>query len=442
MNITRNDINDLNSVITISVEQDDIQEKVDKILSNYRKSANVPGFRKGMAPMKMIKSQYEDAVKFDEINKLLQNSIQEYIKEQNLVLLGQPIPEMKEELDLNTYPIDFNFEIGISPDFSVDLSTISAPKYEIEVSEEDIDKTVRGLRKQFGESVESETVGEDSFMKVDVKSEDLLKEVTLWVDQLKDPALWEGKKVGDQVKVKAQDLYKDPHNLEYQFGMTHEESHSFNEELTITIKEIKTIEMAEMNEDFFNKAFPNKEITTEEQAREELKNETQEYYNRESNYQMLNDVSEQLIDTVQFDLPKDFLVKFIKSNQEGEEPMSEEKAEEEYGKSERALRYQLIEGKILEQNEVKVTPEQLMDAAKKDITQRMKSYGYGDIGEEELNQFAQQMLQNEQQIRQISDQVLKENLIEIYNEKADLKPKKVTFDEFIEIVKSQNGEKK
>ncbi len=440
MNITRNDINDLNSVITISVEQDDIQSKVDKILKDYRKSADLPGFRKGNAPMSMIKSKYEDAVKFEEINKLLQNSIQEYLKEQDLVLLGQPIPETKEELDLNTYPMDFNFEIGISPEFEVDLSQVSVPKYNIEVSDSDINKSLEGLQKQYGTSATSEEVSETSFMKVDVKAvDDFFKETTLWVDQTKNPKDFVGKKVGEVVTVKAQDLYKDPHNLEYQLGLTHAESHSFNEELTITIKEINNIKSAELNEEFFAKAFPNEDIKTEEEAKNKLKEETQTYYERESNYQMLNEVTENLIENTKFDLPKDFLVKFIKSNQEGE--MTDAEAEEEFQKSEKGLRYQLIEGKILSDNEVKVTPEVLLETAKEEVRNQLKNYGYADFSEEDLMQYAQQMLQNEQQIRKISDQVLKQNLIDIYQDKVQLTPTDITFDDFIEMVKSQNDEK-
>ncbi len=437
MKISRNDINDLNSVITISVEQDDIQDKVDKTLKDYRKNANIPGFRQGHAPMSMIKSKYEDAVKFDEINKLLQNSIQEYIKEQDLVLLGQPLPETKEELDLNSFPIDFNYEIGISPKVAVDLSKISVPKYEIKVSDEDIDKSIDSLRKQYGSSEETDTVEENSFMKVDVKAkDDFFREITLWVDQTKNPKEFEGKKVGDVVKVNAQDLYKDPHNLEYQLGLTHSESHTFNEELEITIKEIKIIKPAEINEEFFQKAFPNEDVKNEEEARAKLKEETQEYYQRESDNQMLNNVTEQLLETVQFDLPDEFLKKFIKNNQE--EPMTDEQVEEEYEKSKKALRYQLIEGQILSDNKVQITPEQIMETAKADVKNRLKSYGYSDVSDEDAVQYAQQMLQNEQQVRQISNQLLQQNLADIFKENVKLEPKEVSFDEFIEIVKSSN----
>ncbi|MDX9705249.1 MAG: trigger factor family protein, partial [Weeksellaceae bacterium] len=212
MNISQNSIDSLNAVLTVTIEKNDYKEKVENTLKNYRKTANIKGFRKGQVPMSFIKKQYEKAVIFDEVNQLLQSGINDYIQKENLSILGNPLPKTQEDFDWDAEKLNFEFEIGLAPDFKLDLAKVKIEAYKVEVNDEEIDKYVNNFAKRFGSMKSLEKVEEGEVnIKVQVKELDgdknevengLNTETFLFVEELAKPKKFIGKKVNDVVTAK------------------------------------------------------------------------------------------------------------------------------------------------------------------------------------------------------------------------------------------------
>src|SRR5690606_17542493 len=199
MNITRNSIDDLNAVLTVSIQKEDYKEKVEKTLNNYRKTATIKGFRKGQVPMGFVRKQYEKSIVFDEVNQLLQNGINDYIQKEQLSILGNPLPKQQENIDWDADQMDFEFELGMAPEFDIDLSKIETIGYKVNVAEEEVQKYVDNFAQRFGTLKPLETVEKGSNIKVEMKAGDLEKETFLFADEIAKPEKFIGKKVGDQI---------------------------------------------------------------------------------------------------------------------------------------------------------------------------------------------------------------------------------------------------
>lgn len=185
MNITKNTTGNLSAVISVAIDKADYQEKVDDVLKQYKKTANIKGFRKGHVPMSFVKKQYEKPVIFDVVNELLQKELNNYINEEKISILGNPIPVAQDNIDWDADQLTFDFEIGLAPEIEVDLKAIEVPAYEIYVSDEEVDKYVKNFAQRYGKMENVDTVEENTVLKVEVKekeNEDAVKMLTsVWM---------------------------------------------------------------------------------------------------------------------------------------------------------------------------------------------------------------------------------------------------------------------
>src|SRR5690606_14713744 len=202
MNITRNSIDDLNAVLTVSIQKEDYKEKVEKTLNNYRKTATIKGFRKGQVPMSFVRKQFEKSIIFDEVNQLLQNGINDYLQKEQLSILGNPLPKMQENMDWDADQMDFEFELGMAPEFEIDLSKIKTTGYKVNVTDEEVQKYVDNFAQRFGTLKPLDAVEEGANIKVEMKAGDLEKETFLFADEIAKPKKFIGKKLEDTVKIK------------------------------------------------------------------------------------------------------------------------------------------------------------------------------------------------------------------------------------------------
>jgi len=441
MNISHNQVDELNAVLTISIEQKDYQEKVDTQLKDYQKKANIPGFRPGKAPMNFIKKQYEKALRFEEINKILQKELFDYLANEKIEYLGQPMPKPKDDIDWAATSIDFDFEIGLSPNFEIDLSKAKIDTFKVEASENDMKEVVERLLKEQGEAEESETISENSFFTVKVNEINTeepkisQKTATIFTDSLKNKTDFIGKKIEDVVVIKAQDLFEDGHKLQHSLGLSHEDSHDFNGELEIKIETIKTVKPAEFNQDFYAKLFPTDEITNEDDFYKKLKEELEKQYQKDTEMYFLNQTTEWLMTNISFDLPKEFLINYFQNS--GEKPMTKEEAEKEFERSEKGIKYQLIEGKVAKENNINIELTDILAYAKESMKNQLAMYGYKDVTEEELENFAKETLKNQEQIRRFSDEILKEKLVQLFNEKISKNEIKTDYKGFIKVIEEK-----
>ena len=432
MKISKEQIDALNAVITLEIDKSDYQGKVEEALNNYRKNASIPGFRKGHVPMGMVKKQYEKAIQADELNKLISESLNKFIEDEKLRLLGQPIPK-EEGSDANFLGDHhkFVFEIGLEPEFTVDLSQ-PIDYYDIKVTDKEIDTQIEHLRGHFGTYEVSESISEKSQISGTFfnEAEQVDKFFTFATKQLGEKAFeaLKGKKVGDQLSLSTKGLFKDPHLLMQALEKPHDVVHDLDIEVTFTIEKIEDQVLADMNEEFFQKVYP--DTTTEADFREKVAKSIKEDFDHSSDVRLLDDATEMLIEKTKFDLPADFLKRWIRATSEN--PITEEEAAEDYEKSEKGLRYQLIEGKIVEQNNLQVSYQEIRDFTENAIRAQMARFGLFEIGKKELDNFVNNTLKERAEVERIHRELTGGKLIEFYKEKANLNKIEIDIDSFIE----------
>jgi trigger factor len=438
MNITKEQIDDLNAVVKVAITKEDYQDKVDTILKDYKKQANIPGFRKGQVPMGLIKKQYGKAVLVDEVNKLLQDNLNKYLTEEKLDVLGNPLPKQQDSFDWDQEELDFEFELGLAPNFEVPLKTKKAiTHYKIVADKKMVTEQVERIQKQYGKLVSKEVVGkiDEVSGKFFNEAEEIDNQTLLELDKLKSKKAIEslvGKKVGDTVTLKTKGLVKEEYLLGSILGISKEKAEKLNIEVSFTITEINEREPAELNQELFDKLFGKDAVKSEKELRERIIEDSEKQFEQQADQKLLNDVTEYFIENTKFDLPAGFLTKWIQVT--GEKELSEEEAAEEYQKSEKGLRYQLIEGKVINDNNLQVQFDELKEFAKGFIKSQMAQFGQLDPQEEELDNIAARVLGNQDEVKRLSEQLMSQKLLSLYKEKANLKTKEVTYENFIKEV--------
>ena len=438
MNITRENIDALNAVVKIDIAKEDYSAKVEKILVDYRKTANIPGFRKGQVPMGMVKKQYGKSVLADEVNKILQEALSKYLAEEKLDVLGQPLPKQQDEINWDSDSFSFEFELGLSPEFSVDLTSKKAiTHYNIVADDKMIDEQVERIQKQYGKITPETEVKKDSEITGTFKNEE--KEIdntlTVTLDQFKGKATEKkfiGAKVGDVITLKTKGLYADDHELMNALKVPHDDAHGLDIEVTFTINEINSRALADLDQELFDKLFGKDGVKSVSELKGKIKEDAEKQFVQQSDQKLLNDVTEYLVDNTKFDLPAAFLTKWMQVA--GEKEMDEATAKEEYEKSEKSLRYQLIEGKLMADNDLKVDFEDVKTNAKDMIKMQMAQFGQLNPSDKELDDIAARVLGNQDEVRRISEQVVSQKLLNLYKEKANIKAKEMSYEAFVKEV--------
>ncbi|WKB80109.1 trigger factor [Cellulophaga lytica] len=438
MNITKEQIDALNAVVKVAITKEDYQDKVQAILNDYRKQANIPGFRKGHVPMGLIKKQYGKAVLVDEVNKLIQDNLNKYLTEEKLDVLGNPLPKQQDDFNWDAENLDFEFELGLAPEFEAPIKTKKAiTQYKIVADKKMIDEQVERIGKQYGKLIsKTEVSKKDEVTGVFAnEEEEINNKTTIELSNVKAKKALDalvGKKVGDVVTLKTKGLFKEDYQLSSALGLAADKSADLNTEVTFTIEEINEREPAEMNQELFDNLFGEEKITSEKELREKIKEDTEKQFEQQADQKLLNDITENFIENVKFDLPTEFLKKWIQMT--GEKPLTEEEAAAEFEKSEKGLRYQLIEGKIIQENNLQVNFDELKEFAKGFIKSQMAQYGQLNPAEEELDNIAARIMSNQDEVKRLSEQLMSQKLLTLYKEKANLKVKELSYDDFIKEV--------
>lgn len=437
MNITRNNVDALNAVVTVEVSKSDYAEKVEKTLADYRKNATIPGFRKGAVPMSLIQKQYGKAVLLDEVNKLLQDNLNNYLVEEKLDILGNPLPKVTEDFDWDVEDYKFEFELGLAPEFKVDLAAKNVVKYNIVADDKMLNDQVARIQKQYGKLIAKDTVEEGNDVSGIFANEEkgINNRTTLSLDVFKDKKTAKafiGKKVGDVVTLKTKGLFDDDHKLMDYLAVGHDDVHGLDIEVTFTIDEVTTHEPATLDQELFDKLFGPKVVTSVDELKAKIKEDAEKQFEQQADQKFLNDVTEALIANTKFDLPAEFLKKWIQTA--GENPMTAEEAEAEYAKSENGLRYQLIEGKIIAENGLQITFDDLKAYTTEIIKKQMAQFGQMDPSDEDVQGIVARVMSNQDEVRRLSEQVMNEKMLNLFKDKVKAKSKDVSYDEFIKAM--------
>ena len=438
MNITRENIDALNAVVKVDIEKGDYADKVEKILSDYRKTANIPGFRKGHVPMGMVKKQYGKAVLVDEVNKLLQDALHKYLTEEKLDVLGNPLPKAQDDLNWDADNFTFEFELGLTPEFEVKLKGKKAiTHYNIVADDKMINDQVENIQKQYGKLISKNEIAEnDEITGTFVNEEkEINNTATLTLDKLKGKAnakKFIGAKVGDVITLKTKGLFNDDHDLMNFLKVPHDDAHGLAIDVDFTITEVNTRELADLDQELFDKLFGKGVVTSVTELKDKIKEDAAKQFVQQSDQKLLNDVTEYLVESTKFDLPAEFLQKWIQTA--GEEPLDEEQAKEEYEKSEKAMRYQLIESKLIVDNNLQINFDDLKAYTHEMIKGQMAQFGQMNPSEKELDDISARILSNQDEVKRLSEQLTSQKLLAFYKENANLKTKELSYDKFVKEV--------
>lgn len=444
MNIVRKDIDQNNATLTLSIVKSDYAEKVEKTLRDYRKKANIPGFRPGMVPVGLIKKMYGKAVIAEEINKIVSDELYKYIRENKINMLGEPMPNETEQqpIDFDTNEeFEFIFDLGIAPEFDIELTKKDKVKnYSIAVSDEMIDNQVKTYTSRYGKYVQEDTVAEKDMVKgeilelVDGKvNEKGLKVVdaVLTPAYIKDEvqkAKFVGAEKGAVISFNPQTAFENEAEISSLLKVSKDEAKLINADFQITIEGITRYYDAEVNQELFDKVYGEGVVLTEADFRAKIKEGILESLSGDSEYKFGVDAREMLLakcDGLVF--PDAFLKRWVLATNDN---LTAETLEEDFPKMIADLKWQLIKDKLTKANEIKVEIEDVNAYARKIARAQFAQYGMVGMGDDILDNYAKDMLKKEETVKGIVERVAENKVFEIVKNSVKLDTKEVTIEEF------------
>lgn len=448
MEITRNQIDDLNLKLSIKLEKEDYFDKYENALKRYRKQVNMPGFRPGKVPMSLIKKQYGPSILAEELNSVLNDKLYEHIVSEKLEVLGNPIPVEGDDPQGDwSNPSDFTFEyeMGLAPELNIEKALKKAPvRYKVKIDKKLLDKQVDDLTKRHGEVSDAEVSEENdlllgTFIQLDDKGEILEGgimndgSVSLeFIEDKKTKKALTGVKKDDEIEVDPHKVSRDHDDLGRLLGITHEQVHDLKGNFKLRINEVKRLTPAELNQELFDKVFGEGTVSNEEEFRNKLSEELEKMFDRDADNAYKRSLSKHILDNLDAPLPDEFLKRWIRLS--NEKPITPEQVEEEYADYSNYLRWQLVEGKIARDNKLQVETEEIREQAKAMLSTQYAQYGM-PLDENLLNTFADNMLQDQKEAKRIHDVLLENKVLDTIMADMKIKDKEVSYDDFLEKMK-------
>ena len=446
MNVVKEKVNKLNAILKVEIKLEDYQSKVKSTLEKYRKTAKVPGFRPGHVPFGMIQKQYGKTVLADELNKLSNDGLYKFIKDENIEILGNPIPleenTFKGDLD-NPSDFEFSYEIGFSPKFDIPLSSKKSMDYfMVKVDDQLIQKQINDLRRRYGKLESTEEIGDTDmvlglFRELDSKKEPKEGGVehnsTISMEFLKDKKATKallGKKVDDAIVLDPKSVSKDSKDMVSMLGLKEEEElKGLSKQFKFTINEIKRMEMAELNEDLYGKLFPTGEVKSEADLNKKVADDLTNMFKQDSDRLFTQNIYEYLMDKTKIAMPENFLKKWIKLS--NEKPIDDETLNKEFDGYLKSMKWQLIQGKLFKDNDIQITNEEVMDFTKSLLVSNYSQYGMPAPDDKELTETAMRLLKDKEQVNGIYDRVTEKKLSDYFQANVPMKEKKLSYDDFV-----------
>lgn len=436
MNITRENIDALNATIKIGVAKTDYEEKVEKTLKDYKKTASIKGFRPGHVPYGMIKKMYGTAVVIDEINKLVSDKLTGYITDEHLDILGDPMPKNDgQNFDPeNAEDFTFSFEVGLAPAFENTLTKKhKLTRYEIEPDQKMIQDYMDNYCRRYGELTITEVSEEKDILKGTLTSSDgsfVKDDASLSIDLVKDEKFktgFLGKKKGDTVTFDIRTAFPNDYEIAALTGKQKEDVKDINGEFTISVNEVSRFVPATPGPELYEKIYGPDKVSTIEEFEVKVTSEIKEYFSHETDYKLKTDARELALDKISFELPDEFLKRWlVRVN----EKATAEEIEKEYDHFRDDLRWQLIKNKIAKENNVKIEEEEILSEAKNFTRAQFQQYGLYYATDEQVTSFAKEMLKKEDDARRIAEKVLDTKVLDLVIESVKTDDKKISIEEF------------
>jgi trigger factor len=444
MNINRVNTDDLNAVLKVQIEKADYDGNVEKVLRDYRKKANIKGFRPGMVPIGLIKKMYGKAVQIDEINKIVTENIQKYLTDEKIEILGDPLPRMddQEKIDFDTQEsLTFSFDLGLAPDFEVKLSKKNkVTYYEIAADDKMKNDYLENYTRRYGKFDKADLSEEKDMLKGKIESIDekgnpvpdgpAIDDTTLSIDIIKDKKIKKqfiGKSEKDSVDFDLRKAFPNENEIAGLLKKKKEEVAEVTGDFRFTVNEISRFHPSEINQELFDRIYGEGAVSSEEAFRNKINDEITTNLKQESEYKLSLDLKKLAIEKSEFMLPEDFLKRWLlKVN----EKTTKEQVEKEFDSFRQDLKWQLIRNKIAKMNDVKITEEELLKEAENITRHQFRQYGLYYANDEQVTNYAKETLKREEDAKRIADKILEEKVIVLLKEMVKLENKTVSIEEF------------
>jgi len=447
MNITQEKINNLNSVLTVKIQPEDYRERVEKAIKSQAKKAKLPGFRPGMVPSSHIKRMYGKSILVDEINNLLSDTLNNYINENKLEVLGQPLPKVDDGKEFNwdyNDEFEFNYELGLAPEFELNFSpSDKLPYYQIKVDAETLDSRTKNLRKSYGKMTNPEVSADEDVLYSElvqlspdgsVFEDGISNTASVRIDLVKDEKIKSsliGLKVGDVVELDLQKAFDNNETVIAKLlNIPEGDAKDLQSKFQITVKNVNRLEESDLNQEFFDKIFPEGNITTEEEFKAKITEELEGMMAQNADQKLHSDLVNFGLEKVKLELPDDFLKRWLKETNQN---ITAEELESGYGDFARNLKWTLIENKIIKENQIEIKYEDVLASAKQKLDAQFRMYSPQALPEEQLTQYTVQFLQNKENANRTFEEVKGQKVFEYLKSVVTLDKKEIEYNKFIEL---------
>ncbi len=445
MNVTQEKIDNLNALVKVIITPEDYQARVEKAIKDNAKKAKLPGFRPGMVPPAHIKKMYGKSILVEEVNTLLSDTINSYIKDNNIEVLGQPLPKLETAKDYNwdyNDEFEFDYELGLAPEFSLSFSAGDhLTAYDIKIDEDTLASRIKNLRKSYGKMTNPDVSADDDVLYSDLKQlsadgsvfeEGISSTASVRIDQVTDPeskAALIGLKKGDVVKFDVQKAFGGNATVIAKvLNISEEDAGDLKSDFELTVKNINRLEESDLNQEFFDKLFGAGEVTSEEEMKARVTAELESMMVQNAEQRLQGDLYAFVHKKVDFQLPDDFLKRWLKATNEN---LTEKELEEGYDDFAKNLKWTLIENKIIKDNALEIKYEEVFQTAKKRLDAQFRMYSPQPVAEEQLAQYTVQFLQNKENANKIFEEVKALKVFEYLKTVVTLDRESIEYNKFL-----------
>ena len=443
MNITQEKTGNLNAVVKIKIEPSDYNAKIEKAIKDQAKKAQLPGFRKGMVPVAHIKRMYGKSILVEEINTLLSDTLSNYIAEQKLEILGQPLPVLDNEKDFkwdNTDEFEFDYELGLAPAFDVNISSKDQfTQYVVKADNETLESRIKNIRRSYGKMSNPEVSEEGDVLYAELTqlSADgsvfeggISSSATLRLDLVKDKEVLKtliGLKKDDEITLDIQKAFDDVAVVAKALNIPEEDAKELKSDFKLVVKNVNRLDEADLSQVFYDKIFGEGIVTDEAGFRAKITEEVENMFTQDADRKLSNDIYEQLLSSHNFELPDEFLRRWLKATNE---KLTDEELAEGYDDFAKNLKWTLIENKIMRENNIEIKYEDVVKAAKAKLDAQFRMYSPSPLPEDQLAQYAVQFLQEKENANRVFEEVKAMKTFEQIKSIVTLEPKDIDYDKF------------
>jgi len=447
MNISQEKKDSLNAVIKININAEDYKARVDKAIKDQAKKATIPGFRKGMVPASHIQRMYGKSILVEEVNNLLSDTLNNYLSEQQLEVLGQPLPKVDESTTYNwdnNDNFEFTYEVGLAPEFTAEFdANDKLDNYKIKVDDETLASRIKNLRRSYGKMTNPDVSADDDVLYAELAQlspdgsvfEGGINNVTsVRLDQVKDEAIKAsliGLKKDDVVEFDIQKAVdNDAAKVAGLLKIDEAEAADLHSKFRLTVKNVNRLEESDLDQAFFDKIFGEGTVTTEEEFRAKITEELEGMMVQDADNKLQGEMYKYVLDKIHFELPDEFLKRWLKATNE---KLSDEELNGGYDDFAKNLKWTLIGNKIIQANDIKIEYNDVLDLAKARIDAQFRMYSPQPISEEQLNQYAVQFMQDKENANRIFEEAKSLKVFQYLKGVVTLNEKEITFDEFSKL---------